>query len=172
MTYAKYKTGIPGSRYHQMMVLAGGRNIAADSPIPPGGSTTSVTVDPEWVITQNPDIIIRKKFLRTTTPCYSGDDPAALIATWEDVMNTPELANVNAVKNRRVYTIANMLQTGPHCPHCLIGLAHYAKWFHPELFKDLDQIHQEYLDRFQRIDFDVSKHGIFVYHPVEHPDGR
>jgi iron complex transport system substrate-binding protein len=142
---------------HQMMVIAGGRNIAADSPIPPGGSTTSVTVDPEWVIMQNPDIIIRKKFLRT--PCYSGEDPVDLIATWEDVMNTPELANVNAVKNRRVYTIANMLQTGPHC-------------FHPELYGDLDQIHQEYLDRFQHLDYDLDKHGVFVYHPVEHPDGR
>lgn len=173
MTYDRYKTGIPGSRYHQMMYMAGGINIAADIPIPGGGSTTSVDVDPEWVIEQNPDIIIRKVFLTAqgSGPCYSTDDPADLMAAWDDVMSMPELANVNAVKNGRVYTIANMLQTGPHC---LIGIAYYTKWLHPEIYEelDLDQIHQEYLTRFQGLDYSLDEHGVFVYHPDEHPKGR
>jgi iron complex transport system substrate-binding protein len=40
-----------------------------------------------------------------------------------------------------------------------------AKWFHPDLFKDLDpqSIHQEYLTRFQGLDYDLSKQGVFVY---------
>jgi iron complex transport system substrate-binding protein len=173
-TYDKYRTGIPGSRYHEMMHMAGGINIARDTPIPAGGSTTNVEIDPEWVIEQNPDIIIRKVFLETTRgsgPCYSLDDPADLKTAWDDMTSTPELANVNAVKNGRVYTIANMLQTGPHT---LIGLAYYVKWFHPEIYEDLDldQIHQEYLTRFQGLDYNLDEHGAFVYHPDEHPKGR
>ena len=170
MTYSKYETGIPPSRYHQMIDLAGGKNIAADIPIPPGGSTTCVKVDPEWVIEQNPDIIIRRVMETPTKVGYGVDDPAELIAFREHVMSTPELAKVDAVKNGRVYTMS-VFMTGPKC---IIGIAYYGKWFHPELFKDLDpcEFHQEYLTRFQHLDYDLDKHGVFVYHPVEHPDGR
>ncbi|HOI70084.1 MAG TPA: hypothetical protein PLN41_10090 [Methanothrix sp.] len=44
-----------------------------------------------------------------------------------------------------------------------------AKLFHPELFEDLDPeaFHQEYLTRFQGLDYDLDKHGIFVYPPIE-----
>jgi iron complex transport system substrate-binding protein len=31
--------------------------------------------------------------------------------------------------------------------------------------------HQEYLTRFQGLDIDLDKKGVFVYHPEEHPDG-
>ena len=43
-----------------------------------------------------------------------------------------------------------------------------AKWFHPDLFKDLDPeaIHQEYLTRFQNLDYDLDKNGVFVYPPL------
>jgi iron complex transport system substrate-binding protein len=43
-----------------------------------------------------------------------------------------------------------------------------AKWFYPEEFEDLDPqaIHQEYVDKFCGIDFDVTKHGVFVYPQV------
>ncbi|MEA1998046.1 MAG: hypothetical protein U9N61_01790 [Euryarchaeota archaeon] len=55
-----------------------------------------------------------------------------------------------------------------------IAAAYMAKWFYPELFTDLDPkaIHQEYLTRFQRLDYDLDEHGVFVYHPEEHPDGK
>ncbi len=44
-----------------------------------------------------------------------------------------------------------------------------AKWFHPELFEDLDPqaIHQEYVTEFQGLDYDLSEHGVFVYPPLE-----
>jgi len=43
-----------------------------------------------------------------------------------------------------------------------------AKWFHPDLFEDLDPkaIHQEYLTRFQGLDYDLDEHGVFVYPDV------
>ncbi len=40
-----------------------------------------------------------------------------------------------------------------------------AKWFYPDLFEDLDPqaIHQEYLTRFQGLDYDLDEYGVFVY---------
>ena len=74
-------------------------------------------------------------------------------------------------KNDKVQTTHSVLLAGPSYP---VGLTYLAKWFYPDLFKDLDQqeIFQEYLDSFQAVDFDVSKHGVFVYHPLEHPYGH
>ena len=53
-------------------------------------------------------------------------------------------------------------------PGYQIGVAYTAKWLHPDLFEDLDPqaVHQEYIDRFQGIDFDVKEHGVFVYPPL------
>jgi len=44
----------------------------------------------------------------------------------------------------------------------------FAKWLYPDLFGDLDpeQVHQEYIDRFQNVDYDLKEHGAFVYPPM------
>ncbi|MGB4086157.1 MAG: hypothetical protein WBK06_01140, partial [Methanothrix sp.] len=49
----------------------------------------------------------------------------------------------------------------------IIGTAYLAKLFYPDLFQDIDPsaIHQEYVDRFCRIDFDVKEQGAFLYPP-------
>jgi iron complex transport system substrate-binding protein len=40
-----------------------------------------------------------------------------------------------------------------------------ATWFYPDLFPDLDPraVHQQYLSEFQRLDYDLDEHGMFVY---------
>jgi iron complex transport system substrate-binding protein len=37
------------------------------------------------------------------------------------------------------------------------------------MFKDLDPkaVHQEYLTRFQRLDYDLDDRGVFIYPPSE-----
>ena len=111
------------------------------------------------------------KYIPGTDAGYEYDDTSKIKALWEDIMNRPELANVNAVKNNRVYVIDNGLNYGSDYP---IALTYWAKWFHPELFEDFDSraIHQEFLTEYQRLDYDLDKHGVFVYHPEEHPDGK
>ena len=54
-------------------------------------------------------------------------------------------------------------------PHLLFTTAYMAKWFYPDIFEDLDPevIHQEYLDRFQELDYDLDEHGVFAYPPIE-----
>ena len=60
-----------------------------------------------------------------------------------------------------------------YTPEFFISVAYYAKWFHPDLFEDLDPeaIQQEYLDRFQGMDYDLNERGIFAYPPIEIDDG-
>ena len=160
-----YTTAGPGNRHLQMCDIAGGRSIGE-------GEVTGTwpKVDPEWVITKNPEIIILSGNTVELSSGYDTDDPSEMAALREDYLNRPELANVAAVTNGKVYIYASWgggcLGSGPGCP---IGTAYMAKWFHPDLFEDLDprEIHQEYLDRFQRIDFNVYEHGVFVYPPLE-----
>ena len=153
-----YKTRTNGGRL-LLGVVAGGRNIAADLP---GGS---VTVDPEWVIEQNPDAILVTAWAGVQG-AYATDDPAKMKEVWDSVMNRPELANVAAVKNGKVFIGHYDLEL---TPSCVAALAYLAKQLHPDLFDDLDPraIHQEYVDRFKRIDFNVYEHGMFVYPPLE-----
>ena len=135
--------------------IIGARNVAVDL------SGNYMYVDPEWVLTQNPDII----FTGWSAPggkwgCYEMDDMTEIIAKRKAILDNPVLAGVDAVESGRVY-LSSCFSGGAH----IVGLAYMAKWCHPDLFEDLDPqtIHQEYLDRFQRIDYDLEKHGVFVY---------
>ena len=143
-----------------MCDIAGGRNIADNL------TGASVKIDPEWLMEQNPEIIVRYQCMAYVCG-YETDDTSEIIAVRDEILNRPELARVTAVKHGRVYVI-DMRHFGWGPGH-LISTAYFAKWFHPELFEDLDprEIHQEYLDRFQRIDFNVKEHGVFVYPPLE-----
>ena len=145
-----------GTKHDYMCNYAGGINIARDL----GGSTK---VDPEWVLEQNPDIIITCVYGKGQG--YGAEDTTKMKAVRDEIMNLPGWDNIKAVKNGNVYTIStDLTQSG------LIGFiatAYWAKWFLPDLFEDLDPeaIHQEYVDRFIRIDYDV-KNGVFVYPPL------
>jgi iron complex transport system substrate-binding protein len=142
----------PRGRHHQICIMAGGRDLFDDLP------TSTGKIDPEWVIEQNPNIIIRAG----GRGGYAVDDPSDMVAVRDSTLNRPELANVNAVKNGRVYVQTAALSNGPHT---IVAIAYCAKWFYPKLFEDLDPkaIQQEYIDRFCHIDYDLDEHGVFVY---------
>ena len=150
----KYKTWGKGSTADLQCTIAGGINIASDFEGNP-------EVEPEWVVKQNPDFIIAIVTSRLPSG-YGVDDWTGVEAVWETAMNLPELQNINAIKNENVYVVASDTRCGIQN---IISTVYLAKWFHPELFEYLDPqaIHQEYLDRFQRIDYDIMKHGVFVY---------
>ena len=148
---------------HSIIEVAGGKNIFADIP------EYTATVDPEEVLARNPDIITRRAYASATKTgkiSYEADTPSDLQALRDEIMSRPELANVNAVKNKRVYIADGYLMTSIHQP---IGIVYYAKFCQPELFEDLDPetIHHEYLDRFCSLDYDLDEHGVFMYPPIE-----
>ena len=146
------------SGVHKCLGIAGARNIAVDVDF---GEKGCGYVDLEWVIVQNPEIIVRY-YSSGIRKSYAIDDTTEIIAHREEVLDHPALAEVDAVMNEKVQMISYGLVGSPR--H-LIGIAYLAKIFHPDLFDDLDPqaIHQEWLTRFQHIDYDLDKHGVFVY---------
>ena len=147
--------------------VAGGANLGDEI-----SGSVSLTVDPEWIIERNPDVVILL-ISSLQQVGYDVDDPSDLAALREEFMNRPEFAAVNAAQTGDVYVVTfPMMIVGGGSS--ILASAYYAKWLQPDAFEDMDPqaVHQEYLDRFQTIDFDVKEHGVFVYHPEKHPDGR
>jgi iron complex transport system substrate-binding protein len=138
---------------------AGGKNIFA---------TVSGNIDPEAVVERNPDIIVKRVPVAISSYHLDACDTTAIEEVREEIMSRPELQNVEAVKTGRVYVIScAVVQGGPGsgAGGAFVQDLYMAKWFHPELFKDLDPkaMHQEYLTMFQGLDIDLDKEGVFVY---------
>ena len=135
--------------WHKSLEMASGNNIFGDL------SLEHFDVDPEEVIKCNPEIIVKKEWPEGG---YDSDDITELIPGRDEIMSRPELANVAAVKNGKVYIIASEIYANARF---VVGIAYMAKWFHPELCKDLDPqaIHKEYLERFQGIPY----RGFYAY---------
>ena len=158
--YSEFKARNSRSGAQEMCAMAGGMNIAEDLDLHGQGTTSQV--DPEWIVAQNPDIIIKVVSGSEVSCGYDEDDDSEMKSLRDAIMNRPGFDNITAVKENRVYLISPEI-----CDRSCnaIGIAYLAKWFHPDLFKDLDAqaIHQEYLTRFQGLDYDLSKQGVFVY---------
>ncbi|MEA1864960.1 MAG: ABC transporter substrate-binding protein [Euryarchaeota archaeon] len=150
-----YTTYGVGSVEHQMIVAAGGDNVFSDL------FSTGAAVDAEEVIERDPEFII---WIHRWAGGYllDVDDTAELEAMKEEVMNRPELQKVPAVESGNVYVVTNDVYRGARD---FVGIGYLAKWFYPELFEDLDPkaTHQEYLTRFQGLDYDLGEQGVFVY---------
>jgi iron complex transport system substrate-binding protein len=154
--YDVYKTS-PSDVYP--IAMAGGRYIFENA-----GPVREV--DPEAVIAENPDVIIRLVSYDDFDAKASGDD-SKLKAARDEVLNRTELQGVKAVQEGRVYVMAAPFWT--YLPYCscryFVGIEQMAKWFHPDLFRDIDPVetHQRYLSEFQGLDYDLSERGAFVY---------
>ncbi|MEA1864959.1 MAG: ABC transporter substrate-binding protein [Euryarchaeota archaeon] len=155
-----YGTGGEGSGYHAKVTAAGGNNIFGDLSGYP-------KVDAEEVIKRNPEIIVKKPGSSGADSYYLGADITELTDAITEIINRPELAKVEAVKDERVYAVhGSPIEGARH----FVGIAYMAKWFHPELFEELDPdaIHQEYITEYQELPDDfLDTHGVFVYPPFE-----
>jgi iron complex transport system substrate-binding protein len=139
-----YSSGENGS-YTEMIVTAGGINIAGDQPV------SSMELSPEFVAEANPDMIVRMLTF------YDGEELADYQALYDDFLNRTALSETTAVTTEQVYIIKNTVLVARRP----IGLLYLAKWFHPDLFTDIDPaaIHEEYVQTF----FGTSVSGVFVY---------
>jgi iron complex transport system substrate-binding protein len=129
-------------------------------------SGTYPTVEAEWVIVQNPDMIVKFPFRSSAAHGYDVGDPSEMEEMRNGIMNRVGFEGITAVGNGDVYIVGQEIVGGPRT---LATVAYMAKWFHPELFEDMDPqaIHQEYLTEFQGLDYDLNEHGVFVYPPLE-----
>ena len=156
-----YTTLAGGDRHRRYVEAAGGNNIFE----------VSGAVDPEAVVARDPDIIVKEAPMSASGFRLDPSDTSEMEKVREEIMSRPELQNVKAVKTGKVYVISTRITWGPgtrSSRNFLLAL-HFTKWFHPDLFKDSDPkaIHQEYLTRFQGLDIDLDKKGVFVYPPLE-----
>ncbi|MDD2755956.1 MAG: ABC transporter substrate-binding protein, partial [Methanothrix sp.] len=143
---------------HQLCENAGGDNVASAL------STSNPTVSAEWVLTQNPDVILGCDF--GMEGGYGADNLTQLKDHYDAMMSMPGSEGISAVKNNRIHIISNDIAFGPDY---FISLAYMAKMLHPATFADLnpEKIHQDFMDQFYSyINFNVSEHGAFVYPPL------
>ncbi len=138
----------PGSAGHLMIVTAGGLNIASET------EKAYPTLSPEFVAEKNPDVIL------IMLPGELKGSIEGFVSTRDEVLARPALTGTRAVETGKVYVYDPIIYQGIRYP---VGLLYFAKWFHPELFKDIDpgQVHSELIRQF----FGVSLEGIYVYPP-------
>ena len=148
------KTYSEGTGIHQLCEFAGGNNMAITAELVGPYST----IDTEKILEQNPGVIVGL----SRRGGYKTDDESGMEEEYKRIIELPGFGNITAVEDGRVYLMDGSISFGSVYP---VGLAYMAKWFYPEEFEDLDPqaIHQEYVDKFCGIDFDVTKHGVFVY---------
>jgi len=154
-------TAAAGTGLHQMCVQAGGINIAAD--LPAGLAPGYPYAELEWILDQAPIVVIgQASGYNSRDGGYETDDDSDLAAYYDEIIGLPGFEEIPAVENNRTYIMQGVVSGGLTD---VVGLAYYAEWFHPNRFENLDPeaIHQEYIDEFCGIDFNVAEHGVFVY---------
>lgn len=137
---------------HQRIVMAGGANIAGNEPIP------YPRVNAEWVLRQNPQVILKEVMSKRVPIGYGVTETEALKEMREAMMKRAGWDQLDAVKNGRVYLISTDLSASPRD---VITLCYMAKWFYPKLFEDIDpsSIHREILEKFHGLQY----RGLWVY---------
>jgi iron complex transport system substrate-binding protein len=140
-----------------MFDASGSENIAGDLE-----QYFILQVEPEWLIESDPEIIL----CGLGDPSILGfhvDDTAPAQAIIDKLNGLSYIAGTTAAENRDIYLLEGSGFAGG--PRFIAAQACMVKWFYPELFADLDPqaIHQEFIDRFLNIDFDLDEHGVFVY---------
>lgn len=103
-----------GSIPHEMIERLGAVDVAE-------GVATDYTA--EHVIKANPDVII--------VPHLTSQDPQEMV---DKLLKDPALANVSAVKNKRVHSITRSEIYGS-CPRTIDGFENFAKFIYPNEFK-------------------------------------
>jgi iron complex transport system substrate-binding protein len=146
----QYYTVSSGNPSDTLIRLAGGDNIAKGL----GNSTHSYpTVSPEWVIEVDPDVIIQQ---RSSDRAFTEDEMKTLR---DEILARPELIDVKAIKDGRVYLVSGEIRYGVRSVICQLYLA---KWFYPELFEDVDpeEVHKELAEKFYGLSLGD---GVYTY---------
>ena len=121
-------------------------------------------VDWEWVIKQNPDVIILTKYATAEKLGWDAgpsSDTVALSKIIDELKSRAGASSVPAVKNGRVYVFDSYKFFGPDG---VIGLTYLAKALHPEADLDPSKVEKEYFDK---IGLDYPDSAITVYPGIE-----
>lgn len=136
----------------KVLEWAGVDNIAADQPVPVPHVTS------EWVVAENPQVIIKVATHSYVKMGYGSENLQAVVDFRNELLRRPAWDQIDAVKSGRVYLILGEIWTGPRAP---VGILYLAKWCYPERFRDLDpeQVHRQWLRKWHHQELK----GIYVY---------
>lgn len=154
-SYTNYKSVGPGTGGNEDIELAGCINVMA------GSRQTYPEVSDEWILEQNPDLIVKTS---STTAGRLGrlvtDDRAAR-REYERLVSRTGWSGLDAVKNRRLLIISSDLDNS------VTGILAIAKTAYPALFADLDPLAID--AEIQRAFFhnDAPQNGVLLYPPLE-----
>lgn len=152
-TNAPFNTINKTSHAHELLTLAGGYNIARD--------LAGIKADPEWIVTQNPDVIIKYPMGSPHQGGFGQNDIKPFHAMREEILHRPGFGQITAVRKKRVYIVSQLIKTGLFEN---VAICCLAKVLYPDLFKDLDPMGhlKEMVERYLRLDFN-SMRGTLVY---------
>ncbi len=131
-SYTAYSSQGTGSGSDLLIGIAGGSNIAADL----GEQWPKVSA--EWVLKENPDVI-----LKVCSPKAN----STLSDIRDEVYERTGFGSLNAVKDERIFVLNGDLAYGPRSP---AGLVYIAKALHPEKFESINpsDVLAEYSEKF------------------------
>jgi iron complex transport system substrate-binding protein len=138
------------ANFGEMVELAGGHNIGSDVI-----SATFGDLNPEQLVVANPDHVIvtgsnwsAESDLNQFVAVGRGADPAAARERLKGLMQRPAFLNLDAVKAGSVHAVWHQFYGAPYE---FVPVQQFAKWFHPELFADIDpdrtfrEFHEKFL---------------------------
>lgn len=117
----------------EFIELAGGHNLAPMALAPSGGMLSM-----EYLIAQRPDVYVGNggSYLHdkglVIGPAYSAEQTRASL---RKLIERPGFKDLKAVREGRVYAVWTVLAIQPVN---ILVIERLAKWFHPDLFRDLD----------------------------------
>lgn len=141
------------NRFHYLLDFIGTKDVNSEVM----GDWAEVEL--EYLIASNPAFIIFEEMSH-----HSGYDVTDVTTMSEDIetlQGLPGMNTVDAVTEKHVYGIPVSILTGD----TWLAAVYLAPIVHPELFSDLnpETVHQEYIDKFLGIEFDVDTEGVFIY---------
>jgi iron complex transport system substrate-binding protein len=141
---AWFSTG-PGGSYTRLIEAAGGINAAENSTV------ANPQLNSEFIFESNPDFAIR--MLDYT----SGETLQSFQNLYSSITSRTGMSDLKSVKNNQLYVIKSTLLV----ERDVIGLLYFAKWFHPDLFTDIDPaaVHAEMIQKY----YGTSLSGVYLY---------
>ena len=125
-----YRAASTSSGYNNFIEKASGSNIVTNS------SVQYPTIDPEFLIQQDPSVIVK---MLSSTKEYREED---LIKEHDEISSRSELSSLKAVEEGRIYILSGIVAGGMRS---VIGELYFAKWLYPEEFKDYDIDYSYYI---------------------------
>ncbi|MFB9948331.1 ABC transporter substrate-binding protein [Rhizobium puerariae] len=133
---ADFVTSVPGSGWHDTIVLGGGQNIFGDIKIGNSGSASvhTYTIDPVEIINRNPEVIIHNG-VDGQASGYQPWDKAQLAEQAQRIAGRPGWGSVKAVQDKNVFIFNNFLYSALGKQ---LGALVVAKWLYPDRLADVD----------------------------------